>query len=90
MACHVSLPEPNRERGHEQLAVIKEQTSTKTKRYVADKLCISESMMGLLMRGHRSWTPKYLKLLAEEFEIDTTTQTIMHRLAAKAAGYVLV
>jgi hypothetical protein len=72
------------------IGVIKSIVSADTKRGLAKKLGISESMAGLLLKGHRSWTPKYVERLCSEYKIQDSFRKELHRHAARAAGFFMV
>lgn len=72
---------------NELLKLVAEYIGKETRRSVADKLGISESMIHLMMKGRRAWTPKYIKLFSEHMGLNPNETRQLFVLAAKNAGY---
>lgn len=71
------------------LKLIAEYIGKETRRSIADKLGVSESMMHLMMKGRRAWTPKYIRIFSEHMGLNPSETKQLYVLAAKNAGYLV-
>jgi len=69
------------------LYFVRQIVSGDSKRAVAKKLGISESMIGLLLKGHRTWTPKYLERIETSYSLTLCQRKMLHKLGAIASGF---
>ena len=69
------------------LYFVRQIVSGDSKRAVAKKLGISESMIGLLLKGHRTWTPKYLERIETSYSLTLGQRKMLHKLGAIASGF---